>query len=94
MESRSPLTEGVWKPPQLTARCLQFILPQSITTEAGRTKIRCVRLTAVCRNPMKAVFQHLLRLEGTFGHGPESVTRQEQPLPSFKKQQALRVPSQ
>src|SRR3954467_9788378 len=46
-------------------------------------KIRCVRLAVVCRNPVKAVFQHLLRLEGTFGPRPESVTRSTRPLPSF-----------
>jgi hypothetical protein len=68
--------------------------PQSITTEAGRAKIRCVRFAAVCRNPMKAAFQHLRRSEGTFGRRPESMTRQEQAASVvLKQQQALRVPS-
>jgi hypothetical protein len=82
-QSRSPPSAGRWHPSQSVARSLLFLPPQSIATEAGRTKIRCVRLTAVCRNPMNADFQHLLRLEGTFGHRPESVTRLERPLPSL-----------
>lgn len=43
----------------------------------------------VCRNPMKAVFSHLPRPEGTFGLRPKSMTRHEAVHPSFSICNAL-----